>query len=602
MDCKLFRSDEIPNGVFDGAFDRVDIWSSNVYFDLNEYPRMVDHGRNHAKNVTRLAVRLASMCTPRLSNSEWRALVASAMLHDIGMSMNREHHAQESARLIVKEHKTFQLGYCEAELVALIAKAHSSFDINSMDDGFSIDAEVYRSKMLAAILSLADACDTGWNRLDGLEYGMQRLAALKATQSKDIEDTRIQIHHIKRHLAVKEVSIDDDSIVFVPAPNADPEMVEVSRSDLKNSLGRVKAILDKNGFPCCNLVDGKGVKPANTEKLISDWHLPNYRDYYDYDDHQLVSNPLNGKSMPQVLVVDNTKQRMSFQFVISEDSFQVPSCINDRVKSSTKEMTKLAEASGKSLYNADNLRVTSIITRGERVTINLQPAKYYDYLGTNLSLDHKQYGTTLRELISRKQRHLEDLSESQLCNLFGINCLVITSDNLMPIQVRSHNVIVRPGEKCSSYSGTLDMNEENLLLAMQDDRPLDHTLLLRREGCEEINITLRRQSLKILGITRELVRGGQPEIFCAAEVNISGEEIRLDWPQASDARELTDLKFIKVPPYRTENIEYSDIKDEVVKQLRDLDCYNSLVSVPLLTNIALWLRYIELYGSMAFEH
>lgn len=72
-------------------------------------------------------------------------------------------------------------------------------------------------------------------------------------------------------------------------------------------------------------------------------------------------------------------------------------------------------------------------------------------------------------------------------------------------------------ELAASISGAVTAND------VADGRPIQEHVIIR-EGLEELGLMRNEivdESIKFLGLTRELLRGGKPEIFFAMETKLS---------------------------------------------------------------------------------
>jgi hypothetical protein len=223
----------------------------------------------------------------------------------------------------------------------------------------------------------------------------------------------------------------------------------------------------------------------------------------------------------------------------------------------------------------------------ERLLV-FQGASYFDYLATNQSLDVPRAGfPPLRNELVYDGR-LEELAESELANTVGINGLIFTSDGQMIFQKRLANVLVRPGELCSGFSGSVDKIDITHAVASTATMA---ALDAPREMVEELGVDREEIAGRVfLGITRELIRGGKPEMFYSIDLEITAAEVmaRIPKDREGEIRSfgmgvcgrsiLRDRDREKLPGY------FPSI-------LRDLHQSGTAeLSVPLITNLVLWLQ------------
>ncbi len=232
----------------------------------------------------------------------------------------------------------------------------------------------------------------------------------------------------------------------------------------------------------------------------------------------------------------------------------------------------------KEFFDGRNARLVEVTPH----RLVFQGCSYFDYCATNLALDLEV--PPLGDLRSRAQRDgtLEPLEASVLANATGISGLVFTDDGYMLVQRRAPSVLFRRGELCSGASGTVDWVD------------IDHAV--RRGGClsdlqaerelvEELGVRAEWVRQRVfLGITRELVRGGAPEMFYAFEIEASLEQVRARTRRDREGRVfgvlLGDLAKAEPGPGAVE--EFWNVVDAV--RAAGEGC----MSMPLLTHLGLW--------------
>jgi len=257
------------------------------------------------------------------------------------------------------------------------------------------------------------------------------------------------------------------------------------------------------------------------------------------------------------------------------------------IKSGLDFYRKSAEILNNLFYDADNARLLD--WNADTRTLIFQGCRYFDYLQTNLSLDVPQHPLeTLREQLAVNGL-LEPLRDSWLANATGINGLIFSNDGHMIFQQRGDNVIVRPRELCSGFSGTVD--QIDIEHAIAHGGFLYH-LDAPREMVEEIGIQRKFiKSSRFLGITRELIRGGQPEMFYAFDVNLSCAEILSCIPKDKEGV-IRSANFGVYASSELEAFAASTLPDNfflLVDKLVEKDDY---ISIPFFTNQVLWLQNI----------
>ncbi|HEC56454.1 MAG TPA: tetratricopeptide repeat protein [Candidatus Syntrophoarchaeum butanivorans] len=143
-----------------------------------------DHGTGHSEAVIKILDKLTE--SVELSEYENFLLKCGAWLHDIGMLMwegentdnpevcnrIREEHHKRSAEYISKHWREIGLSdETEATIIRWICRAHSSkVNINEVPEEIPAAGENVRTRLLAALLRLADALDCREDRLPPEEY------------------------------------------------------------------------------------------------------------------------------------------------------------------------------------------------------------------------------------------------------------------------------------------------------------------------------------------------------------------------------------------------------------------------------------------------
>ncbi|MCF7966251.1 MAG: hypothetical protein K9L79_12020 [Methylobacter tundripaludum] len=241
-------------------------------------------------------------------------------------------------------------------------------------------------------------------------------------------------------------------------------------------------------------------------------------------------------------------------------------------------------------FNGENARLKNYDR--DKNTLTFQGASYFDWIMTNLSLDYDRTPLpTLRQETSVGDK-LQDLDNNPLTNITGINGLLFSNDGYMIYQKRNKKVLVRPNQLCSGFSGTIDKIDIRHLT--QSSTPYLSNLDTLREAVEEIGI--RRKDFKkiiFLGITRELIRGGTPEVFYAVDLDLDRKSILELIPQDKEGV----IKSVNFGRYAR------SINDESASALSESTLWgliekveketNAPVSIPFLTNLALWYWHWE---------
>jgi 8-oxo-dGTP pyrophosphatase MutT (NUDIX family) len=337
------------------------------------------------------------------------------------------------------------------------------------------------------------------------------------------------------------------------------------------------------------------------KKISSAKHPSLYELLRRYSDNDKMQVRIGNKDIyfPQELISGGIQGKFEDVFV----KFQLDSHYNpilfryaanyEKACSDLEERRKslISKEPGRRLYNSANLRLSNLeIVREEgrsKIRTAHQPVYYYTGLGTNYSLDDflPDGKTTLRDLVHGEDRRLWPLYESIMANPTGIGLLITSRDNLIILQQRDMSMAVRPGEACSSASGTVDK---------ADTDTLRHHPILKavyREALEEIGLEENQiGGVFSLGAVREFLRGGLPDFFFAAKVDLRQDQI-VDIAKHSgkniDKWEWEDIPDFNILPPPITRSKVKSFEDYLKGYLDTLSRLEQPPSLPLLTNIIL---------------
>lgn len=321
-----------------------------------------------------------------------------------------------------------------------------------------------------------------------------------------------------------------------------------------------------------------------------DWELKSWRSIYR---HEVPLDIIyNGErlELPQVVIFDNTGSRLLLSAItleLQQEHFPLRSDVRAKTEDAFQAHERMTRVRRKSYSNETNVRLTQLEMTAKSARLTVQPVSYEDYVRTNLCLDadFRGQGLTLRKQIHGDGR-LEPLADSPLANNLGINILIFTADGQLVIQRRSRSVIVRPGEYCPSASGTIAFTDLSGTETSLDKLPMF------REAYEELGLApndLSVHELKFLGITRELVRGGEPELFLYGKADCSANDCRRKRKHATDRFESKDLFFFEFG-----NLAFTELEGEQPREQfqillnKCIDKFGERMSIPLWTALALW--------------
>jgi hypothetical protein len=178
MMSKLIKVRDFATKIVSGAVpqDRQVIQTAKEFY--------TDHGLAHLQNVLKRLEQLHNLLpeSRKLNSMEIFLLLVAAYCHDLSMfcgreegedpHLTREQHHERSAELIqslVKE-KTIDLDQFELPVVKSIVIAHRAIDLNEVKEDHDIGDFKLRTRLLAAFLRIADACDIDHSRAPEAVY------------------------------------------------------------------------------------------------------------------------------------------------------------------------------------------------------------------------------------------------------------------------------------------------------------------------------------------------------------------------------------------------------------------------------------------------
>jgi 8-oxo-dGTP pyrophosphatase MutT (NUDIX family) len=191
------------------------------------------------------------------------------------------------------------------------------------------------------------------------------------------------------------------------------------------------------------------------------------------------------------------------------------------------------------LDNRVVLRVCGVRGAAE---ILVQRAKYFDGLATNFYMDHRPAGRSqsLREYLQSPGKTLAPLHGSKLSNHLGVVCMVETADGMLLGTQRGKGVAKRAETLSASASGTVDFTNDVEHLKGNRFGVITVALAAMRELREELGAD--GGTVRFLGMFREFLRGGHPDMYFYARTPLSAAAVRERWLTASHRHEVSDLK------------------------------------------------------------
>lgn len=210
-------------------------------------------------------------------------------------------------------------------------------------------------------------------------------------------------------------------------------------------------------------------------------------------------------------------------------------------------------------------RVTRLAALDNRNLV-LQEASYFDGVATNFALDHRpdNCSQSLRMNLQKKRGTFGDFASSPLVNHIGVVCMVVTSDGVLIVQERSNSVTNRGGTLSASVSGAVNWEDVTKLTSPLTVNSLAVSIL--REALEELGIHVRE--IAFLGLLREFLRGGKPEVYFYARSEESYAALRDKWKQAEHQMESFGLIGYEL---NSDSVNFSELsRNAIEKRFREI--------------------------------
>lgn len=217
-----------------------------------------------------------------------------------------------------------------------------------------------------------------------------------------------------------------------------------------------------------------------------------------------------GTKFPVICLTLRTADSDKFDIRIhySEEKYQLPKQIAD----DSDHIMKAHNFS--TVYNNMNVRINSILTDTNKISINYSMTTYFDSLITNRAMDYSfKNGKTIRE-IYEPGPFLSTLSESKLSNHLGFNGFVETADGKFIFVLRNSSVSIGKNTLANSIGASLKVKH-----CFNDDRRLTLSgieIAIRKEIKDELRINVAENislSEGIFAFYRDIVEGGKPQFL-----------------------------------------------------------------------------------------
>lgn len=180
------------------------------------------------------------------------------------------------------------------------------------------------------------------------------------------------------------------------------------------------------------------------------------------------------------------------------------------------------------------IRLDNISVEGNNVTLHTSRTYYYHMLLTNRCMDYKlDCDMSVRE-IYEFNKTVSYLHESKLSNQIGINGMILTQDGYLLLEKRDHKKTTWKNKFAQPISLALKASD----LGLKSDTVMENTVEYANKkllgvikktmkdnfGLLEKDYETLDLSKNFLGLARDLLEGGKPNLYFVVTVNYTKEE------------------------------------------------------------------------------
>ncbi|MDP2312868.1 MAG: AAA family ATPase [Pseudomonadota bacterium] len=323
---------------------------------------------------------------------------------------------------------------------------------------------------------------------------------------------------------------------------------------------------------------------------LLDW-APDWPVAYPQQDQLLTwGDPDDGFVLPQVVLFDRADlgdrpvvsiAREGSVFTLAgEDSHPV--------------IVALKAARGPALLtNGRWARLAGWNARDRRLTV--QECSYYAWLILNVAADGVTDSPGAESPRAQgSQGRLAAPGGHDAADQIGINVLLVTSDGKLLYHRRGDRPLIRPRELAAAASGTVGMADLPTASTSFDLDTFPAVLAsLGSLGLQPADVA----AVRFLGLTRELIRSGTPDLTYVALTSLTAAAVQGRWELRSDV-DPVGWVFVPLPGALTGALDRAMPEHEVVAAFEELLTRLAAVeqgradvdalSVPMLTNLVLW--------------
>lgn len=312
----------------------------------------------------------------------------------------------------------------------------------------------------------------------------------------------------------ESLKIEDDHHKIIRKYNGHP----------KQELEPGKNYFDKTGA-LMNISHTKAIRKSEWKNREKD----KFSKIYWTNEEELLEFSQNKLYTPSINVFTNRLGDTKIVFDDSNEPHKLPSFI-------IKHADELLLAhKNSSTRNNNTIRLNDFDYDGENLTLRTQRSTYYHMLITNRCMDYSfANGLTIRNLYEYQSR-ICPLHKSKFGNQIGINGLIITSDGYVLLEKRDHkkttwknkfaqsiSLALKADEIVSDKTGVIGNKTEDAAEGLK--RVIQKTIRknfgITEKDCEPFVL-----ETNFLGLARDLLEGGKPNLYFFVETTCTAEDL-----------------------------------------------------------------------------
>lgn len=207
------------------------------------------------------------------------------------------------------------------------------------------------------------------------------------------------------------------------------------------------------------------------------------------------------------------------------------------------------------------IRLDDITVEGKNVTLHTSRTYYYHMLLTNRCMDYKlDCDMSVRE-IYEFNKTVSYLHESKLSNQIGINGMIITKDGYLLLEKRDHKKTTWKNKFAQPISLALKASD----LGLKNDTVMESSIEYANKkllgvikktmkdnfGLLEKDYETLDLSKNFLGLARDLLEGGKPNLYFVVTVNYNKDEFVELLKKNAGTVKVSEGEKQEIPPLKT---------------------------------------------------